>query len=217
MCSRDLRSSVGLISLWPPKTLEDFKSKYLDVYEQTKNTDGEAAASIINEVDFELDLVQRDEINVAYILSLLAKMSQNQSSTDPDKQAEGDQQRKQIFDLLGSDVKLGSKRELIERFINEYMPAIQPSQDLSEHFADFWAEEKQKQIRDICESEGLKAEALNELIESYHFTGKEPLSETIVSDLIQKPKILDRKAIVKRVTEKLMSLVRVFDDDMGDI
>lgn len=199
------------------QTFEDFKSKYLDVYEQTKIADGEAAASIINEVDFELELVHRDEINVAYILSLLTQVSENQSSHDPHERAKGDEQRKQISDLLSSDVKLRSKRELIERFINEHMPAIEPGQDIQDRFADFWADEKQKQIRDICESEGLKAEALNELIENYHFTGKEPLSETIVAALNQKPKILDRKAIVKRVTQKLMSLVRVFDDDMGDI
>ena len=55
------------------------------------------------------------------------------------------------------------------------------------------------------------------MIKNYHFTGKEPLNETIVEALNQKPKILERKSIVKRVTEKLMSLVRVFDDNMGDV
>lgn len=200
------------------QTFEDFKSKYLDVYETTKrDVDGDAAASIINEVDFELELIQRDEINVAYILRLLAQISQQESSLDPKEREKASQQRKQILDLLNSDVKLRSKRELIERFINEHMPKMQPGQDLSQRFAEFWNEEKQKAVRDICESEGIKADVLQEMIESYHFSGKQPLSETIVSALNEKPKILERKSIVKRVTEKLMQLVRVFEDDLGDI
>lgn len=201
------------------QTFEDFKSKYLDIYDKTKKgeTEGEDAASIINEVDFELELIQRDEINVAYILALLAQIAQSEASLDPEERAKSDQQKKQILDLLNSDVKLRSKRELIERFIKEHMPKMQAGQDVSQRFAEFWSEEKQKAVREVCESEGLKAEVLQEMIENYHFTGKEPLSETIVGALIEKPKILERKTIVKRVTEKLMSLVRVFDDDMGDV
>lgn len=88
---------------------------------------------------------------------------------------------------------------------------------MSVAFNDFWTEEKTKAIREICETEGLKQEALKGMIENYHFTGKQPLSETIVEALNQKPKIMERKSIVTRVTEKLMALVKVFDDDLGDV
>jgi len=55
----------------------------------------------------------------------------------------------------------------------------------------------------------IKAEVLQEIIESYHFTGG-TLVETIVSTL-------QRKTVFKRVTEKLMSQVRMFYDNMGDV
>ena len=200
------------------QTFDDFKSKYLDLKDRTKlGGEEDTAVSIIEEVDFELELIQRDEIKVAYILALLNQIAQDQNSQDPETKEARDQKLKLVFDLLGSDVKLRSKRELIERFIKENMPNIPAGQPVSEAFNDFWTEEKTKAIREICETEGLKAEALKSMVEDYHFTGKEPLSETIVEALNDKPKILERKSIVQRVTEKLMTLVRVFDDDIGNV
>ncbi len=142
---------------------------------------------------------------------------EDESSLDPQKGSSAAQKRKLIIDLLGSDVKLRSKRELIERFIDDYMPKMSDEKNVAETFSEFWSEEKSKALKEICASEGLKIDSLQDMIEDYHFTGKEPLSETIVSALNAKPKILERKSIVKRVTEKLMSFVRVFDDDMGDV
>ncbi|MEP6827962.1 MAG: type I restriction endonuclease subunit R [Aestuariivirga sp.] len=200
------------------QTFDDFKSKYLDLKDRTKlEKSNDESVSIIEEVDFELELIQRDEINVAYILALLNQIAQDQGSFDTETREARDQKLKLVFDLLGSDVKLRSKRELIERFIRENMPHLPAGQSVSEAFGDFWTEEKSKAVREICETEGLKPEALKAMVENYHFTGKKPLSETIVEALNAKPKVLERKSIVQRVTDKLMSLVRVFDDDMGNV
>ena len=51
---------------------EDFKSKYLDIYERSRS-EGEGV-SIVEEVDFELELIHKDDVNVAYILTLLAEL-----------------------------------------------------------------------------------------------------------------------------------------------
>ena len=65
---------------------EDYKSKYLDMYEKIKNerTQGSEKVSILEDVDFELELIHKDEINVAYILKLLAKYK---DSTEDEKQS----------------------------------------------------------------------------------------------------------------------------------
>lgn len=199
------------------QTFEDFKSKYLDIYDRTKApTDGDPV-SIIEEVDFELELIQRDEINVAYILALLAEIAEEEASTDPEVRAASASKRKQVLDMLGSDVKLRSKRELIERFINEHMPELKSGRDVPGAFSEYWTEERAKAAKAICEEEGVKLEALQKMIENYHFSGKEPLGETIVEAMEEKPRILERQSIVERITDKLMTLVRVFDDDIGDV
>ena len=50
---------------------EDYKSKYLDIYEKVKGHTEKEKDSILDDVDFELELVHRDEVNVTYILNLL--------------------------------------------------------------------------------------------------------------------------------------------------
>src|SRR5690606_16967157 len=54
------------------QTFEDYKSKYLDLHDKVKSDHNKEKVSILEEVDFELELIHRDEINVTYILNLLA-------------------------------------------------------------------------------------------------------------------------------------------------
>jgi type I restriction enzyme, R subunit len=42
------------------QTFKDYKSKYLDIYDRTRSRNNEEDESIIEEVDFELELIQRD-------------------------------------------------------------------------------------------------------------------------------------------------------------
>ncbi len=55
------------------------------------------------------------------------------------------------------------------------------------------------------------------MINTYHFTGKEPLRETVLNACNQKPKLLQRKKIYDRVVAKLLEIIERFDDDSGNI
>lgn len=56
---------------------EDYKSKYLDLYEKVKQDNQKQKTSILDDIDFELELIHRDQINVAYILKLLAQLKRS--------------------------------------------------------------------------------------------------------------------------------------------
>lgn len=191
---------------------EDYKSKYLDIYDKTKTGEGEGEGeSIIEDIDFELELIQRDEINVAYILQLLAELHGIEETPEKSKQ------RKAIFDLLGSETKLRSKKELIEKFINENMPKIKNSDDIGSAFLEFWDQEKQKAVKELCSEEGLKEDKLYIVINDFLFTGQKPLRDQVLDTLQTKPKILERKKIIERVTNKILDFVHTYDDDIGNI
>ncbi len=200
-----------------PQDFEDYKSKYLDIYDKTKGDKPDDAVSIIDEVDFELELIQRDEINVAYILNLLAEAYADQNSLDPKIRDAAQAKKKMVYDLLGSERHLRSKRELIEKFIEQNMANMSKDQSVTEAFNDFWDEEKTNSISEICTSENIDPAAFKAMIEQYHFSGKKPLQGTIVDSLIEKPKILERKSVVERIAAKLMKLVATFDEGLGSI
>ena len=196
---------------------EDFKSKYLDIYDRTKSQDSVEKASIIDEVDFELELIQRDEINVAYILALLAQIAEEESSLDPSTREEGARKKKVVLNLIGSERQLRSKRELIEQFIEHNMPNRSDGQSVEEAFSEFWNEERSKSLVAICTEEGLDIEAFKQMIESYQFSGKPPLNDTVVKALVSPPKILERKSVAERIIGKLLSLVSKFDEGLGGV
>lgn len=194
---------------------EDFKSKYLDLYEDTKTDVEGEKESIIDDVDFELELIQRDEINVAYILALLAKLVDE----DKDFQAMSDEEKSDtmegVLKLLEGEVQLRSKRELIEKFIREQMPKITSGDAIKQGFDDFWKQEQVAAMDALCEQEELYEDQVQKVISDFNFTGQTPLRESIVGTMRSKPRILERKTVIERVTDKIMKLVRTFEDDIG--
>ena len=190
------------------QSFEDYKSKYLDLHDKVKSEHDKEKVSILDDVDFELELIHRDDINVAYILRLLANLKDS-------KQDEREKQKKAISDLLSGDIKLRSKKKLIEKFINENVLKPEDSENIEEKFELFWDEEKQKAIDLICEEEGLEVDKLQEVIGNYLYTERTPIRDEIVAILKVKPKIRERKTIAERIINKIKDFVETFIDGIG--
>jgi type I restriction enzyme R subunit len=185
------------------QSFEDYKSKYLDLYEKTKHESQKEKVSILDDIDFELELIHRDEINVAYILSLLTKLKD--ASVE-----EQEKQKQSIIDMIAGDTELRSKRELIEKFIQENLPKISDSDDIPEAFEVFWNHERELAITRLSSDEDLDQEKLQEVIGKYLFTEKTPLRDDIVGMLNSRPALKQRKNIAERITDKIINFVDTF-------
>lgn len=188
---------------------EDYKSKYLDLYDKVKTATAKEKVSILDDVDFELELIHRDEINVRYILQLLIIYS---NASTPEKE----KMRKQIADLLASEIKLRSKRELILEFIDNNLPNIPDSDRVIDEFDLFWSAKQREAFAKLCEEENIPADKVTEIIGDYLFTERKPLPDTIINLLPTKPKLLERKPLVERVTNKILNFVDIFINGMGE-
>jgi type I restriction enzyme, R subunit len=184
------------------QSFEDYKSKYLDIYDKVKKDHQKEKTSILNDVDFELELIHRDEINVAYILKLIAKLKGA-------KGKEQTRQQKAIMDLLSSDVDLRSKRELIEKFIKENLPKIDDDSILEE-FEKYWQEQKVLALGTICDDESLDQQQFKALIDAYIFSGQEPLREDVIKCIAERPSILQARRIGEKIIGKMKEYVQVF-------
>lgn len=186
---------------------EDYKSKYLDLYDKVKSSTAKEKVSILEDVDFEIELIHRDEINVYYILRLLANYK---AATTEEKE----RIKKTITNLLASEVNLRSKRELIEEFINDNLPEINNAEDIPDEFETFWSQKQKEAFEKLCREENIPQEKLTDIIGDYLFTQRTPLPDTIIGLLETKPKLLERRSIVERITNKILNLVDVFIDGM---
>lgn len=183
---------------------EDYKSKYLDLYDKVKNEHQVEKVSILEDVDFELELIHRDEVNVTYILKLLAALK---DTTKADKE----RKQKEIVDLLTGEANLRSKRKLIEKFILENLPIIEDTDTIPEEFDKYWNEEQQKAFNQLVQEEKLSADKTHKLIESYLFAERVPLRDEVL-DLIEgeKPSVLVRKKLGDKILNKIVGFVETF-------
>jgi type I restriction enzyme, R subunit len=189
---------------------EDYKSKYLDLYDKVKTNHQKEKVSILEDVDFELELIHRDEINVAYIIQLLIKLK-SQTLKDTSKVEQ------EIFNLLSTETTLRSKRELIERFIKENLPLLVDTDEIMPAFDTYWNEEQQKAFSIILTEENLSETKTSKLIENYLFAEREPLRDEII-ELIEgeKPSLLQRKSLGDRILKRILDFVETFINGMNN-
>jgi len=183
---------------------EDYKSKYLDLHDKVKSSHEVDKVSILNDVDFELELIHRDEINVAYIIQLLIKLKANQKK-------EAEQVEKEIQNLLNTETQLRSKKELIEKFIRENLQGIDNTDDIPQEFEKYWNAEQDKAFLKLVADENLSRERTQALIEHYIYAEKAPMRDEIL-ELLEgdKPTLLQRKPIGDRILKKIVDFVETF-------
>lgn len=183
----------------------DYTSKYLDLKDRLGSDSSPEKTSILNDIDFELELIRRDTINVTYILQLLIKFQSKQNTKDKESI------EKDIFNLLNTEVSLRSKRELIERFIQESLPHIEDTDTIPEEFEKFWNLEQKKALQEMVKTENLSEEKTERLIENYLFTEREPLRKEILDLRLEgRPSVLKSKEIGDRILNKILGFVDTF-------
>jgi type I restriction enzyme R subunit len=187
----------------PEQNFEDYKSKYLDLHDKVRTENQVEKVSILDDVDFELELIHKDEINRSYIIKLLARLQQ---ADEPDKEA----QTKAIMDMLSGDVELRSKRELIEKFIEENLPKIEDLDTIEDEFEQFWHDQKVLRLKEISEEENLDEKQFRNLMDRYVFSDKEPLQEEVMACMESRPSLLKAHEIGSRIIQKMRDFVDVF-------
>jgi len=181
----------------------DYTSKYLDLYDKIKTNNQKESVSILDEIDFELELIHRDEINVAYILKLLAQLK----DAKPKDKAK---QKKQIIDLLSGEAELRSKRLLIEKFIQNNLPKISDNDDVEVEFKNYWQVETKKALQDLSTTEALHQDKVETIINDFLFTGRMATEDEVIEALEKKPSVLQRESISNRITDKIKDFIKTF-------
>jgi type I restriction enzyme R subunit len=189
---------------------EDYKSKYLDLHDKVKSEHQVEKVSILEDVDFELELIHRDEINVSYIIQLLIKLK-----SKIDQEGKGGDTEREIANIINTHTQLRSKRELIEKFISQNIPEIEDTDSIPQEFDKFWIEEQRTAFNELVKSENLSIERTEQLIENYLFAEREPLRDEVL-DLIEgeKPTLLQRKKVGDGILKKVMDFVETFINGM---
>ncbi|MCK9558766.1 MAG: type I restriction endonuclease subunit R, partial [Candidatus Cloacimonetes bacterium] len=134
------------------RDFQDYQSVYIDMYQEFRKGSEADKESINDDIVFEIELIRQIEVNIDYILMLVAKYQQ---SNCKDKTI-----LTTIDKAINSSIELRSKKELIERFIEQ----INVSSKVDDDWRTFLDESKEEEISALIEEEKLKPEETRRFI-----------------------------------------------------
>ena len=214
----------------------DFRSKYLDIYETfaargTEQPTGyqmpedeptmvgepgldEDDTTGLGDVDFCLELLHSDIINVAYILELIADL-------DP-YSGDYEERRKSIIDTMIKDAELRSKAKLIDGFIRKnidddrdsFMARKQKADgtsDLEERLNNYIVTERNNAVNALAKEEDLDASVLNHYLSEYDYLQKE--QPEIIQEALKEKHLglIKKRKALARIMDRLRSIIKVFN------
>ena len=140
------------------RQMQDMKSVYVDICEDIRNDrknnenkNGEEEIDF-SDVEFQIDLLKTDEINLDYILSLILKKSKEHDDIETLKY--------EIRRIIRTSLGTRAKEDLVMNFINKTdLSEIKNSGDILESFYKYANEEKKIKIDELIEKENLKKDS----------------------------------------------------------
>jgi type I restriction enzyme R subunit len=136
------------------RDFQDYQSVYIDLYQEFTKDKKADKESINDDIIFEIELIKQIEVNIDYILMLVAKYH---DSNCADKNI-----LVTINKAINSSIELRSKKELIERFIER----VNVDTKVDDDWRTFVQNQKENDISAIIESEKLKPDETRKFIEN---------------------------------------------------
>ena len=153
---------------------QDYKSVYLDLNEKYRHhTEGDVV-DINDDLTFEIELIKQVEINIDYILDLIAK------KYGKDKVANGPTLEELLSKAIGSSPALRNKRDLIDAFVKRYSP----DKEVGKQWAAFVHEQAQQQLDEIITTENLKREQAVAFVRKAFQTGEVEMQGTAITQCL---------------------------------
>lgn len=185
------------------QTYEDYKGKYLDIYDKVMRPDKETVEgeSILDNIDFNIEILRNDLINVQYILDLL-----NQIDLSNTEQQEKDiKEIRKVLDKADDD-QLRLKSDLIRTFLDKVVPNLNEGDSIDDAYYNYESKVKVGELEQFSEETDYPLELLKSLVKEFEFSGH--LNNNLIEEgvsgglLIRTKKIKRVKSFIKDMVKK---------------
>lgn len=138
------------------RQMQDMKSVYVDIREgilkPEHNETAQNASIDFSDVEFQIDLLKTDEINLDYILALIFEKSKENEDVESLKA--------EVRRIIRSSLGTRAKEELLINFINSTrLSELKNTDDILDSFYSFAKKEKENNIISLVEEENLKEDS----------------------------------------------------------
>lgn len=172
---------------------QDYKSKYLMLYRKHKT--GKEVVSVLDDVDFCIELMESNRINVAYIMNLIRNINFASKQT-----RERDIEHIKTELDRSDNMRLVKKIDILRAFLDQVVSGFDGTEDIDAAYNDFENKQKSEEIEAFAEKEGVDAAMLKGEIAEFEFTGV--LNPGEIRDNITEPMpLLKKRSLVNRIVD----------------
>ena len=194
-----------------PRDVQDYHSLYIDLYDKYRKQNEGDIVNVNDDIVFEMELIKQVEINIDYILYLIAQLH--------DDHAKDKEIRLSIHKAISSSPDLRNKKDLIEDFIDQ----LTPEKDVNDDWHKFVKQQQQEQLDEIIREEQLKPEETYEFVSQSFRNGEIEETGTAITrilppiPLFSKNKDNDRGRKKQNVIARLKAFFDRFFDVSGGV
>ncbi|APQ76337.1 type I restriction endonuclease subunit R [Clostridium botulinum] len=182
------------------QTYQDFKSKYLAIYDSLKN-EQDKKESVLNDIDFGIELMHTDKINVDYIMNLIRNID---FSNKQNKEKDIKRIMKELDRADSEHLRL--KVDLLKSFLEEVVPNLTEEDSVDDAYSRFEQVQSTEEIKTFAEQAAVKEEKLKDYISEYEYSGmidRKDMNDNIEGTLLKRKKVLrEITTFIKNHVEK---------------
>ena len=156
---------ADLAVVMPEEEYEGYKSWYLYYKDHQGPNDPKVPVPV--DIDFDIELVRTDRINVVYILNLLKSAQKNRQTED----------READLDLILREIErsdnesLRAKKDLMTAFILTRFYDLSEDADIMAEFEEFMKDHEKAEIEEFAYDHGIDYDVVNDIMVEYIFNG----------------------------------------------
>lgn len=171
---------------------QDYKSRYVELYEEWKPKGDGEREDIRQDVIFEIELIKQVEVNVDYIL-MLVEERQKRTGDGDDKEI-----RAEISRSINSSPTLRNKKDLIEHFVD----TVSMDKSVQDEWRAYIASKKEEELAAIIADEKLVEAEARKFMESAFRNGEVRESGTAVVKILPPVSMFNRGGSGSRAEQK---------------
>lgn len=152
----------------------NYKSWYLYYYDSLKNQDGTGKVPVLADIDFQIELIRTDKINVVYILNLLKDINRQNKS-----------EMEKSIDLILREIersdneKMRYKKDIMKDFVTGRFFDLDPDEDIIEAYAQYEKERMQAFIEEFAQANEVDVDTVSFILNQYFCDTKQVTKESI--------------------------------------
>lgn len=184
----------------------EYKTWYLTFYDEQKEKSRKGMKTALADIDFSIELVRTDKINVVYVLNLLKEINRKDKN-----------EMQRSIDLILREIdrsdneKMRYKSDIMKAFITSRFFDLDPDEDIIKEYEQYEREVMEDSVKKFAEENGLQMDFVLNIVNEYFVAEVNVTKERVRQQLADMHlPLLAQTKLINRLLAYVKELYKIF-------